>query len=74
MHDSAKLINITNKLYAINSNPNNDNSLNFTSSNFPELDAIIIMSKFYPWIIKYSMLKKLDPDNPRYLTKVTHTL
>ena len=31
-------------------------------------------AKFYPWVINYSISKKLDPDNPRYLTKVTHTL
>ena len=52
-----------------------DNSnFTFDTLNSPELDSIIIMSKFYPWIIKYSMIKKLDPDNPRYLTKITHTL
>ena len=35
-----------------------------------ELDPIIVLSKFYPWIINYSFEKGLDPDNPRYLTKL----
>ena len=38
-----------------------------------ELDPIIIMTKFYPWIINYTINKGLDPDKPRYLTKVTQT-
>ena len=38
-----------------------------------ELDPIIVLSKFYPWIVNYSFKKGLDPDNPRYLTKVTQT-
>ena len=50
------------------------NDLVYTTLHSPELDSLIIMSKFYPWLIKYSMLKNLDPDKPRYLTKVTHTL
>ena len=37
------------------------------------MDPIIILSKFYPWIVKYSIEKGLDPDKPRYLTKVTKT-
>jgi len=32
------------------------------------------MSKFYPMIIKYSMLKGINPDKPRYLSKITKTL
>jgi len=31
------------------------------------------MSKFYPWIIRYTIKKGLNPDKPRYLTKVTQT-
>ena len=38
-----------------------------------ELDSIILMSKFYPWIIRYTIAKGLNPDEPRYLTKVTQT-
>ena len=64
---------ITDKIYLIQSQSNNKLNLSYKSLNSPELDSIILMSKFYPWIIQYSMLKKLDPDNPRYLTKVTHT-
>ena len=74
LNDSKKLIKITNKVYSIGSILNNISNLTYNSLNSPELDSILIMSKFYPWIIKYSILKGLDPDNPRYLTKVTHTL
>ena len=55
-------------------NSKNISDLTFQTLNSPELDSIIIMSKFYPWIIKYSKHKGLNPDNPRYLTKVTRTL
>ena len=72
--DSEKLMKITNKVYEITSNSKNNSNLTIQTLNSPELDSIIIMSKFYPWLIKYSMLKNLDPDKPRYLTKVTHTL
>ena len=72
--DTEELMKITDKVYEIKSNSKNKLNLTFKTLNFPELDSIIIMSKFYPWIIRYSMLKNLDPDNPRYLTKVTHTL
>jgi len=72
--DTEKLMEITNKVYEIKSNSKNNSDLTFQTLNSPELDSIIIMSKFYPWIIKYSKLKGLKPDNPRYLTKVTRTL
>ena len=71
LKDTKKLMKITNKVYSITYQSNT--SLNYSSMNNPELDSIIIMSKFYPWIIKYSMYKGLNPDNPRYLTKVTQT-
>ena len=29
-----------------------------------DLDPIIIMSKFYPWIINYALKKGLNPDKP----------
>ena len=38
-----------------------------------EFDSIVIMTKFYPWIVQYAQKKGLDPDKPRYLTKVTET-
>ena len=72
--DSDILKKITNKVYEIESKSKNKSNLSFKTLNSPELDSIIIMSKFYPWIIKYSKLKGLNPDNPRYLTKVTRTL
>ena len=65
---------ITNKLFELKPKNSIYSPLSYTSTNLVEIDSIILMSKFYPWIIKYSMLKNLDPDNPRYLTKVTHTL
>ena len=71
--DTDILMKITNKVYAIESKSKNKSNLSFKTLNSPELDSIIIMSKFYPWIIKYSMLKNLDPDKPRYLTKITST-
>jgi len=71
--DTGILMKITNKVYEIDSKSKNKSNLSFKTLNSPELDSIIIMSKFYPWIIKYSMLKNLDPDKPRYLTKVTRT-
>ena len=72
--ESKKLIQLTNRFYSIGSNLRNNANLTYKSLNSAELDSIVIMSKFYPWVIKYSIIKKLDPDNPRYLTKVTHTL
>ena len=39
-----------------------------------DLDPIVIMAKFYPWIIEYTKLKGLNPDKPRYLSKITKTL
>ena len=73
LEDTEKLRKITNKVYSIKSQSDQKLDLGYTSLNYPELDSIIIMSKFYPWIIKYSMYKGLDPDTPRYLTKVTQT-
>ena len=71
LKDTKQIMKITNKVYSITYESNTN--LSYSSLNQPELDSIIIMSKFYPWIIKYSMYKGLNPDNPRYLTKVTHT-
>ena len=71
--DTDILMKITNKVYEIESKSKNKSNLSFKTLNSPELDSIIMMSKFYPWIIKYSMLKNLDPDKPRYLTKITST-
>ena len=71
--DTDILKKITNKVYEIESKSKNKLNLSFNTLNSPELDSIVIMSKFYPWIINYSMLKNLNPDKPRYLTKVTNT-
>ena len=74
LKESEKIIQLTDKVYSIGSSLNKKCNLNFKTLNSPDLDSLIIMAKFYPWVINYSISKKLDPDNPRYLTKVTHTL
>ena len=74
LKQSEKIIQLTNKVYSIGSSLNKKCNLNYKTLNSPDLDSLIIMSKFYPWIINYSISKKLNPDNPRYLTKITHTL
>ena len=71
--DSKNISNYTNLFYQISSNQDNSQSFYYKSFKLIDLDPIIIMSKFYPWIIKYSLKKGLDPDKPRYLTKVTKT-
>ena len=69
--DSKEITNYTKLIYNIS--PINNNSFYFKSNKILELDSITIMSKFYPWIVRYAKTKGLDPDNPRYLTKVTQT-
>ena len=71
--DSQEIIKLTNLHYAISFEDKYNKNLFYNSYEFIELDPIIILSKFYPWIVKYSMEKGLDPDKPRYLTKVTKT-
>ena len=63
----------TKHLYEITSNPQFTNRLQFKKNNSPELDPLIVMTKFYPWIINYSLAKGMNPDTPRYLSKVTKT-
>ena len=72
-NDSNELINLTNYHYDISFSQNNIIALPYDSYEFYEMDPIIVLTKFYPWIVRYSILKGLDPDNPRYLTKVTKT-
>jgi len=69
--DSDKLKEYTNFCYEISYE--NDSTFEYKSFELTDLDPIIIMSKFYPWIINYSFKKGLNPDKPRYLTKVTQT-
>ena len=71
--DSKVITKLTNLHYEISFEDKNNKNLFYNSYKFFELDPIIILSKFYPWIIKYSIEKGLDPDKPRYLTKVTQT-
>ena len=73
LKDTKKLMKLTNKIYSIKSGNYDKLELNYKSLDSSSLDSIIIMSKFYPWVIKYSANKGLNPDNPRYLTKLTQT-
>ena len=71
--DSQEITKLTNLHYAISFEDKDNKNLLYNPYEFIELDPIIILSKFYPWIVKYSFEKGLDPDKPRYLTKVTKT-
>ena len=73
LKDIDQLKKMTDKVYEILPTSYGDSTFMYQSLNSAELDSIILMTKFYSWIIKYSKLKGLDPDNPRYLTKVTRT-
>ena len=71
--DVHELKNYTNLIYEMSSNENVKSDFFYPSNKILELDSIILMSKFYPWIIRYTIKKGLNPDKPRYLTKVTQT-
>ena len=69
--DSDELKEYTNFCYEISYK--NNSTFEYKSFELTDFDPIIIMSKFYPWIINYAIKKGLNPDKPRYLTKVTQT-
>ena len=71
--DVHELKNYTNLIYEMSSNENAKSNFFYPSNKVLELDSVILMSKFYPWIIRYTIEKGLNPDEPRYLTKVTQT-
>ena len=71
--DSNEISRYTKLVYNISSTNNERKNFYFAKNEIMDFDSIVIMSKFYPWIIKYAQKKGLDPDNPRYLTKVTET-
>ena len=71
--DSNEISNYTKLIYNFSSKDKKSNSFYYPSNQIMEFESIIIMSKFYPWIIRYTQGKGLDPDRPRYLTKVTKT-
>ena len=71
--DSKEITKLTDLHYEISYKQENKNTLFYNSFELEVLDPIIILTKFYPWIVNYSIEKGLDPDNPRYLTKVTKT-
>ena len=73
LKDIDELKKRTDKVYEILPKSYGDTAFSYHSLESSELDSIILMAKFYPWITKYSKLKGLDPDHPRYLTKVTST-
>ena len=72
-NDVHELKNYTNLIYEMSSNENIKSDFFYPSNKILELDSVILMSKFYPWIIRYTIKKGLNPDKPRYLTKVTQT-
>ena len=72
--DTRKIKKNTNLLYEISSKKDENKFFYFSKNYSLELEPIVVMAKFYPWIIKYTIAKGLNPDNPRYLTKVTQTL
>ena len=57
--DSQEIIKLTNLHYEISFKDKNNNNFFYNSYEFFELDPIIILSKFYPWIIKYSIEKRV---------------
>ena len=71
--DISELKNYTNLLYQLTSDEKLKSEFYYLSNEILEFDSIILMSKFYPWIIRYTIKKGLNPDAPRYLTKVTQT-
>ena len=71
--DSKEFSKYTKLLYNINSKTNSSENFYFPKNKILEFDSIVLMTKFYPWIVKYAQKKGLNPDKPRYLTKVTET-
>ena len=71
INDSNELRQYTKLYYEISFN--RKSTFYYNPFKITELDPIIIMTKFYPWIINYTINKGLDPDKPRYLTKITQT-
>ena len=61
-------------IYCINSSNDKNSDFRYLSTKIPEIDSILIMSKFYPMIIKYAFDKGIDADFPSYLSKVTKTI
>ena len=74
INNSREIIRYTNLNYLISSNKNRNTLFKFKANKkYDVLDSISIMTKFYPWIVNYSFKKGLNPDKPRYLSKVTQT-
>ena len=71
--DSNEITNYTKLIYNISSNNESKTSFFYPTNKITELDSVVMMTKFYPWIIRYSLSKGLNPDKPRYLTKITET-
>ncbi len=71
LKDSKKLIKYTKMSYEISFNKKS--KFFYKPFFLNDFDPIIIMAKFYPWVINYAINKGLNPDKPRYLTKITNT-
>ena len=61
-------------IYCINSSNDKNTDFRFLSIKIPEIDSILLMSKFYPMIIKYDFNIGIDADFPRYLSKIIRTI
>ena len=70
--DVSELKKYTNLIYEMSTNQNVKSKYCYPSNKILELDSIILMSKFYPWIIRYTFTKGLNPDQPRYLLSLIH--
>ena len=72
--DLKKISPLTKYNYQFSTLTKNNNNYYSNISPHMDLDPIVIMAKFYPWIIEYTRAKGLNPDKPRYLSKITKTL
>ena len=71
--DSNEVSKYTKMIYNFSTSSNETKNFYFPSNKITEFDSIVIMTNFYPWIVRYAQKKGLDPDKPRYLTKETET-
>jgi len=71
--DSSEILNYTKLVYNISSNKKLRTDCLYPHNKNSELASVVLMSKFYPWIMRYTMKMGLSHDQPRYLTKVTQT-
>ena len=56
--DSKEFSKYTKLLYNINSKTNSSENFYFPKNKILEFDSIVLMTKFYPWIVKYAQKKR----------------